>query len=238
MKLSFLHTNDTHGYLTRAKLPFLLKLRLDVDLYFDSGDCIKTGNLGVPLKPDPVWGLLADARCDASVIGNRETHVTTSAFAAKIRGAKHSVLCANLATKAGKDPLPRFVILEKQGFVIGVLGVSVPIVTARMASAPLSAYLWSKPIDKAVELAKELRSKCGLVIALTHIGVAQDRLLAETCPEIDIILGGHSHTVLRHPEMIGRTYICQGGSHAKYIGRYEWESGRLSGSLVEWPNSD
>ncbi|MCH7904264.1 MAG: bifunctional metallophosphatase/5'-nucleotidase [Armatimonadetes bacterium] len=235
--ITLIHTNDTHGRLTPAKLPFLLSLRAEVDLYFDTGDCIKAGNLAVPVKPDPVWPLLAEAACDAGTIGNRESHVLKSAFTMKLKGAAHPLVCANLHLKRGDDPLPSTWTLDAGGMKVGIVGVMVPMVTTRMKTQAASAYLWDQPVPVAVSLAASLRPQVDLLIALTHIGLAKDRLLAEATTEFDLILGGHSHTVLEQPEVVNGTPICQGGSHARFIGRYVWDSssGLVESELVPWP---
>lgn len=200
-------------------------------VYFDSGDCIKAGNLAVPLGPEKAWNWLGVAGCDASVLGNRETHVLPSAFRAKIAGHRHPILCANLTDRAGGGVLPGTLILERAGLVVGVFGVMVPMVTARMKTQAASAYLWSDPMEAAVRCVADLRDRCDLVIALTHIGHAQDELLAARVSGIDVILGGHSHTVLQTPQRVGKTWICQGGSHGRFAGRYVWD-GTLTGHLM------
>ena len=221
--LTILHTNDFHGQLDRAKSEFLSVLRASADLYFDSGDCVKTGNLGIPLQPEPVWPLLESLHCDASVPGNRESHLIESAFRAKLNGAAHPILCANMRQRDGSRVLPESLILNPKGVRVGVFGVMVPMVTAKMASSFASAYLWDQPISAARAIVSGLASECDLLIALTHIGLSQDRLLAEACPEIDLILGGHSHNVLTEPVAIGKTSICQTGSHGRFVGRYVWD---------------
>ncbi|MFZ4506942.1 MAG: metallophosphoesterase [Fimbriimonas sp.] len=230
-KLRILQTNDFHGSLGGAALATLASVRPEHDLYFDSGDAIKAGNLAIPLREEAVWGHLAQLECTASVLGNRETHVLESAFRAKIQGARHPLMCGNLQRRDGSFPLARTLLLESQGYRIGVLAVMVPMVTAKMVTQAASAYLWTAPIPTALELAQELRPQCDVLIALTHIGFAQDQLLAEACPQIDIILGGHSHTVLQEPVRVGHTTICQGGSHARFYGSYEWDGQALSGGL-------
>ena len=236
-RLTLLHSNDLHGQLTDARMPFLLEQRETADLYFDSGDVIKAGNLAIPLSADPAWPRLAAARCTASTLGNRESHLLPSAFEAKIAGAAHPLLVANMRQKDGQPgPWRESIILEVQGLSIGVFGVMVAMVTERMASRAASSYLWDQPIPIATRVAKELRADVDMVIALTHIGVTQDRLLAEACPEIDLILGGHSHTVLGTPERIGNTWIAQGGSHGRFLGRYEWALGEglVASALLLW----
>ncbi len=231
MPLTILHTNDFHGTFTPEKARCIAELKGD-GVYFDTGDCIKTGNLGIPLRPELAWRLLFEAGCDASVLGNRETHVLTNAFKAKIEGHRHPLLCANLRAKNGPDPLPASLMLERADLKIGVFGVMVPMVTERMKTQAASAFLWEPPIETAARVVADLRSKCDLLIALTHIGHRQDLKLAETVPGIDIILGGHSHTLLEAPDRAGTTWICQGGSHGRYVGKYLWDQGHLSGALL------
>lgn len=231
MPLIVLHTNDFHGTLDEAKADRLRNLKAD-GLYFDTGDCIKTGNLGIPTRQEPAWRLLARAGCDASVLGNRETHILAAAFRAKIEGHAHPVLCANLRAKDGSRPLPASVVVERNGLKVGVFGVMVPMVTERMRTQAASAFLWDPPIQAAREAVGTLRDQCDVLIALTHIGHRQDHALAEAVPDIDIVLGGHSHTVLEQPEQVGRTWICQGGSHGRFVGRYVWDLRSFRGGLM------
>ena len=108
-----------------------------------------------------------------------------------------------------------------------------PMVTERMKTKAASAYLWDPPIPTAIGLARELRPNVDLLIAITHIGHREDVRLAEQCQELDAILGGHSHTVIEEPQWIGSVAVCQGGSHGRYAGAYEWEPGSgWSGHLV------
>ena len=232
--LTLLHTNDFHGTLDEARASFIKRLKQESEaLYFDSGDCIKAGNLAIPLKPEPAWGLLRKAGCDASTLGNRETHVLEKGFLAKIAGAEHPIVCANLRFKNGGKPLPETLILEHSGIRVGVLGVMVPMVTERMASRHASAYIWDAPIHVAKKFAEVLRPQVDCLIALTHIGHRQDLELAAACPLFDIILGGHSHTVLEQPVRVGDTFVCQAGSHGRFIGKYRWSGrGSLEGELI------
>jgi len=211
-----------HGALNVQRAEQLARLRQQSDLYFDSGDAIKAGNLAIPLRPEAVWPMLDNLRCTASVLGNRETHVLENAFRAKLAGSVHPVLCGNLRRKDGTRPLPRTLVVESHGYKIGVVSVMVAMVTERMSTKAASAYLWDPPIPTAIELGESLRSEVDLLIALTHIGHRQDVELAEKTAMFDVILGGHSHTVLDKPQMVGKTAICQGGSHCRYAGLYEW----------------
>lgn len=236
MELRILHTNDMHGTLTPERALFLQGLRKDADLYFDSGDAIKTGNLGIPLRQEPVWGLLHDLRCTASCLGNRETHIREGAFRAKLAGAQHPLICSNLRDREGNHPLQEELLMEVRGLRIGVFSVMVPMVTERMKTQAASRFLWDPPLEVARRCVDSLRPRVDLLIALTHIGHRQDVELAEKVPGIDVILGGHSHTVLTEPQKVGQTTVCQGGSHCRFVGSYWWsqESGP-TGELISMP---
>src|SRR5205085_2533483 len=68
------------------------------------------------------------------------------------------------------------------------------------------------PIETARRLVPELRKQADLVIAVTHIGVIEDRQLAAEVPGIDIIVGGHSHTLLPQPLLI--PHLRSGDTHS------------------------
>jgi 5'-nucleotidase len=234
--VTILHTNDFHGTLSPQKAARIRALKEEAPepaYYFDSGDCIKAGNLGFSLKPEEAWPLLVEAGCDASVLGNRESHVVESAFRGKLVGAAHPILVANLRFKLRDTrPFPGHMIFDRGGVKVGVVGVMVPMVTEGMASAMASAYLWDLPIPTALNLGHELREQVDLLIALTHIGLGEDEKLASH-GIYDIILGGHTHAVIEQPRQIGSTWICQGGSHGRYVGRYTWSDGELTGGLLD-----
>ena len=64
----------------------------------------------------------------------------------------------------------------------------------------------------------KLRSECDLLVCLSHIGLARDRELASRRPEIDLIIGGHTHALLETGEQVGRTTIVQAGWWGKHMG--------------------
>lgn len=219
--------------------------RRSADLYFDSGDCVKSGNLSVPLHREEVWGLLEIAGCAASVPGNREFHIAQSGFRAKLEGAAHPVLAANLHWKESPSSslLPahhgEFRLQDQQPLAsgtllgeVGVFGVMVPMVTQRMAAKYVSAFFNTSPIEAALRCVEHLRERASVIICLSHIGLKQDVELAEKVAGIDIILGGHSHDVLSEPLRIHDTFICQTGSHGQFLGKYEFENKSLRGELI------
>ncbi|MCB9777651.1 MAG: bifunctional metallophosphatase/5'-nucleotidase [Alphaproteobacteria bacterium] len=80
-------------------------------------------------------------------------------------------------------------------------------------------------IDTATDAVAGLKAQgVDIIIALTHNGVTDDpstspdELLAAAVPDIDLIVGGHSHTPLFEPRVVGDTVIVQAGSHTRYMG--------------------
>lgn len=238
MHLHFLHTNDLHGKLTATLAEEISRKRGPETLCIDTGDCIRTGNLGIPLRPEAVWPLFASIPVDIGTIGNRETHVLSSAFWAKINGHQHPLVCCNMHVRgSGELVLPPYLILEKAGLRIGFIGVSVPMVTGKMASRAASSFIWSQPSVALARYMPEIQAEVDLLVCLSHLGYRRDIELAEKFPEIQIIFGGHSHTVLNPPEKHHETWIAQGGSHARYLGEYHWNGSMLSGGLTTFSES-
>src|SRR5947209_20319383 len=59
-----------------------------------------------------------------------------------------------------------------------------------------------KPIDIAKQLVPDLRKHADLVVAVTHDGIEEDEQMAREVPGIDVIVGGHSHTLLAEPRFV------------------------------------
>jgi 2',3'-cyclic-nucleotide 2'-phosphodiesterase (5'-nucleotidase family) len=123
-------------------------------------------------------------------------------------------------TEHGSRPVPTrpYVLLETLGLKVAVIGVTVPMVTARMSARFISAFLFDDPVDCVQRLAARLRPQVDVLIALTHIGSREDQRLARTCPDLDLVIGGHSHDVLPEPVFHGDVPIVQAGWHGRYLG--------------------
>jgi 2',3'-cyclic-nucleotide 2'-phosphodiesterase (5'-nucleotidase family) len=239
-----LHTNDLHGKLSRHKAERIRARRETADYYFDCGDAVASGNIGIPFVEEPVWRLLELCGCTASVPGNREFHITEGGFRAKLAGAAHPILAANLHWKTpGHPPLqnphPDTFRLDESaplssGLIlgnVGVFGVMVPMVTEKMAAKAVSAFVNTQP-EPAANACLERLKGCDVVICLSHLGLRKDIELATACPGIAAILGGHSHDVVAQPIRVGDTFILQAGSHARFVGRYELKDNRLSAEII------
>lgn len=229
--IKFLHTNDFHGFLPSV-YPKLLQIRDQFDLYLDSGDAVKFGNLAIPVGTDPAWEHLDNLKCDASVLGNREVHYTKRLLKAKLAGLQHPILCANMVARDGSRPFANEIIFCRKGVRVGVFGVMIEMTSARKKFSGLSEFLWENPIAAARGCVGRLKDHADLIVGLTHIGFGTDKVIADKVPGIDIILGGHSHEALLEPILVNGCFIAQAGSHGRFAGAYEWDGSRLSGGLI------
>jgi 2',3'-cyclic-nucleotide 2'-phosphodiesterase (5'-nucleotidase family) len=154
-------------------------------------------------------------RFDAMVVGNHEFDFGQDILKKRIAEAKCPVLGANVE---GLELLKPYVIKEADGIKIAILGVvtdETPVSTHPRNVAGLKFI----PPDAAVKkYMTELRNKADIIIVLSHIGYSADRLLAEEAKGIDVIVGGHSHTKLLKPVVIGNTIIVQAWEHGKALG--------------------
>ena len=112
---------------------------------------------------------------------------------------------------------------EKMSLRVVIFGLTVPMITERMAVRHTSPYVFDDPLITAARLVPQLHEtyQPDLLVALSHIGIGQDRKLAEMVPGIDLIVGGHTHVVLEHGERVGNTLLVQGGSHGRFWGRVD-----------------
>jgi 5'-nucleotidase/UDP-sugar diphosphatase len=76
--------------------------------------------------------------------------------------------------------------------------------------------------ETARQMIDELKGQgADVIVAISHSGVGEDRELAQEVPGMDVIVGGHSHTVLFEPVLEGSTIIVQAGSLGMYLGQLE-----------------
>lgn len=239
--LTIFHTNDFHNRIDEPKAARLRALK-DTNpdsLLLDAGDAIWAGNVFVRPGGEPALRLMNAAGYDAMALGNREFHFLASGLRGKLGWAEFPVLCANIrpTRQDTKSPVVPFITKLIAGLRIAVFGLTVAMITERMLSRKVSAHVFDDPIAVAGKLVPELRAEYDLVIALTHIGLKEDRRLAETVPGIDLIVGGHTHAVLESPETVKGCAIVQAGWYGHSVGRVDMtvEQGevRVSGRLME-----
>ncbi len=222
--LHILHTNDFHNHLSTNQAAFIRHTRdaLPGALLLDAGDAVSAGNIGVRPGGEPILTLMGEIGYDAMTLGNREFHIADALLRLKISKAPFPLLCANIRWREDQgDALPTqsyIVQAGPDGLRVGVFGLTVPMVTPRMAARVVSAFLFDDPIDTARAQVAALRPQVDVLVALTHIGLREDERLARACPELDLIIGGHSHVVLPAPQVVAGVPIAQGGWYGHYLG--------------------
>lgn len=188
-------------------------------ILLDAGDAVSAGNLGFRVGGEPVLEEMSRLGYAAMCLGNRETHPRKEVFPLKVDRAAFPIVCANILAKGtARVPVRPFVVVERQGLRIGVFGVTVPMFTKKQWSQPLCDYWFEEPISAARRVGAELRPDVDVLIALTHIGFRQDLALAAACPEIDLLIGGHSHTDLHEPYWVGSVPVLQARAFGFYAG--------------------
>ncbi|MCL4266789.1 MAG: 5'-nucleotidase C-terminal domain-containing protein [Anaerolineae bacterium] len=138
---------------------------------------------------------------DAMAVGNHEFDNGPEVFANFISGAEFPVLSANIDASADpylQDMILPYVIVERDGHDIGIIGLTTPDTTN--ISSPGPNITFTMPISALQATADELTAMgIDKIIALTHIGYEADLDLAAQVTDVDIIIGGHSHSFLYYP---------------------------------------
>ncbi|MEJ2716134.1 MAG: 5'-nucleotidase C-terminal domain-containing protein [Deltaproteobacteria bacterium] len=175
----------------------------------------------------------------AMAVGNHEFDEGSEHLIRKLRPAMNfRLLSANIVNNAGQCVFERSMVKKVPSsptkiFIFGLTTEETPTSTHPENVKGLRFL-------NAIASARELlagSSDDDLVIALAHLGVDGDKELARSCPKIDLIVGGHSHTALFQPLQVNRTLIVQAGAYAEYLGRLDLEvvDGRIAayqGALI------
>ena len=233
MILHILHTNDMHNSLTMQKKAFLKDLRCHFApnvLMLDAGDAVGAGNLGAR-GSEPILQMMGDIGYDAMAMGNRESHPTRVALTKKLKDAPFPVLAANLRPRREQRITSTVTdcITFEDYFEdippIAVFGLAPSITPPDTFWAKVTDYIYDDPIKTASGLTKKLKEQEYFVIALTHLGEEKDIELLKSVPDIDLIIGGHTHKTICPPIKIGNSHIVATESHVKEVGHIELDFG-------------
>src|SRR5690606_19130575 len=86
-----------------------------------------------------------------------------------------------------------------------------------------------------IDAVKEIENEVDLIVCLSHLGVKEDELLAELCPQIHLILGAHTHHIFHDGKWQGNTLMGAAGKFGFYIGHVtvEEQFEKSSAQLIE-----
>lgn len=224
-RITILHTNDVHsrlepfpatdrnfpgmgGIARRAELIRKIRKEEKNVLLFDAGDYFQGTPYFNLYKGEPEIKAMNMMQYDACTIGNHEFDLGLDNLAAQLGKANFPVLCANydFEKTVMKGITEPYKIFRTDGIRIGVFGLGIQL----SGLVPPEAYgktWYSDGIKKGLEISSLLKKdmQCDMVICLSHLGYsyeyekASDVVLARNSEDIDLIIGGHTHTFLNTP---------------------------------------
>jgi 2',3'-cyclic-nucleotide 2'-phosphodiesterase (5'-nucleotidase family) len=244
LKVTLLHVNDTHGQLlgldiggrnvggaarlatavqkvrqtSSANRVFLVHCGDE----FSRGDALTQRSAGAANV-----AVMNHLGFDLWVLGNGEFYGGVELLRQRIAEIKFPTLAANVSLGEG-EALTRPYVIERAGPIrLAFLGLCTVSEEGEKGEkdAPVKA---ADPIETARDFVPQLRRQADVVVAVTHLGLSEDLRLVAAVEGIDLVLGSHSHTVLKHgfrakgPD--GRqVLICQAGDKYRYLGQVDLE---------------
>ena len=263
-RLTILHTNDTHsrldpfpmdggrnqglgGIAARSELIRSIRETEEQVLLLDAGDIFQGTPYFNIYKGEPEIKAMSAMQYDACTIGNHDFDAGMENLATQLtRHASFPMLVANYdftGTPMEQKTQP-YKVFKKGKLKIGVFGVSIE-GRGLIPDALFGATQYLDPIQKANETAALLKRKedCDMIICLSHLGnkyddkKVSDEILAKETENIDLIIGGHTHTFLDAPlkytNKSGREVLVnQVGFAGIILGRLDFEFSKFSGKKM------
>lgn len=247
-KIVILHTNDSHsrieplpetdrtaadkgGVVRRASYVDKVRKENKNVLLFDAGDFLQGTPYFNLFKGEVEVKAMNLMKYDAATLGNHEFDYGMEVLEEVVRKADFPIITSNydFSRTALAGLVKPYIILKKDGVRIGVIGICVR-PQGLIAVENYKGMEFLDPVKTANKLAEQLRSqhKCDMVVCLSHLGYQQDLMLAESTRNIDLIIGGHSHTYMKEPEIRKNldnkeVMIYQTNGRGIYIGRIDVE---------------
>ena len=247
IRVTFLHVNDIHGHtdqyninghsvggyprLATAVQAARAEKSADRIFLIHAGDEFSRGDaLTTSTKGAANVALMNQIGFDLWTPGNGEFYGGLGVLKQRFSEFRGQTLSANLYSRLdGKLLFKPYIIQEVRGLRIAFFSVNF---IHEQHPACLLIRM-ENPIEAAKKLVPELRQQADFVVAVTHIGLDADRQLAQSVDGIDLIIGGHSHSVLpsgtatKSPD--GKdVVIAQAGEYLNYLGRVDLEVARTA----------
>lgn len=242
-ELVILHVNDTHSHfepfnsINNNGVGGVIEIAAYVDsvraargednvLLLHAGDFSQGSSYFTELKGNLEVDFLNALRFDATAIGNHEFDNGVDDLARRIKNINCPVVCANydFSESALEDLIKPFTVIERASKKIGVIGL-VTNLNSMVKDFPAS-ILMLDATEVTLKWAKYLKEDlgCDFVVVLSHMGFKEDCQLVPTVRNIDLVIGGHSHTFIDAPEepvdLDGKTVpVVQDGCWGEYVGK-------------------
>ncbi|SDQ28118.1 bifunctional metallophosphatase/5'-nucleotidase [Virgibacillus salinus] len=226
-KLYFYYTNDLHSYFENwSRVAGYLKEEKERKTaegnscwLIDIGDHVDRVNpIAEAFMGKANVSLMNDVGYDLATIGNNEgITLAHDDLHHLYDDANFQVVCANMQSLTGTEPnwlQPTVEIKSVNGVRIGIIGLTAPF----NAFYELLDWHISIPLQALEEHITKLKESTDVIILLSHLGITEDQEIARRFDDIDIIIGGHTHHLLRTGEMINNTIITAAGKHCTFVG--------------------
>ncbi|MCE1246135.1 MAG: 5'-nucleotidase C-terminal domain-containing protein [Firmicutes bacterium] len=262
VKLVIVHTNDFHGNLKPLKdkkldpdgevggsayiATVIKKIRTENKghvLLLDAGDIAQGTPVSNHFRGIPVVEVMNYLRYDAMAPGNHEFDWEQAGFEKIIKTAGFPIICANVVYEKNPERtvfnLKPYIIKNVSGVKVGILGLIAEDTPQITTGGNIKGLRFLNPMETAKKYIPRMKKDgAQIIIAITHIGFDEDKKLAEKTQGIDIIVGGHSHTLLNNPVKAGNSIIVQTGDHGKRIGRLEIIFDKKAGKITSYTEKD
>lgn len=226
-EIFFYYTSDLHSYFDNwPKITYFLNQQIaerqqNGEDYFllDNGDHSDRVNpITEALKGEVNVELLNSANFDVINLGNNEGITFTKKELLNLYDeAEFNVACANLLSNDGDNPdwlKPYHILTTSSGVKIAVIGVTAPFANFY---EPLG---WDirDPFETLTTYINKLKQNSDIIILLSHLGIDSDKEIAEKYPEIDVIIGGHTHHLFEKEEVHKESILTAVGKSGFYVG--------------------
>jgi len=257
-KFTILHNNDIHGdFLSELKSGgkgeligglsllsgYINKVRKEEEnvLYVISGDMVQGSLIDAEYKGISTMEIMNYLAPDVVTLGNHEFDYGLPHLLFLEKMANFPIVNANLYIKKyNKRLMQPYRIIKKAGFDILFTGIITEKImdslkTDKLIGSFITLEEASNEVGKICNAYKN--DDIDLTILLTHIGYESDIQLAKLLkPEwgVDMIIGGHSHTILEKPTKVNNILISQVGVGSNQIGRYDIEVDDETNSIINY----
>ncbi len=252
-RVTILHTNDTHariepfpenapryagmgGVARRATLIRQLRAENPDSLLLDAGDVFQGTPYFNKFNGALDFEVMSRMGYDAATIGNHEFDNGVRGFEDVMSKAGFPFVSTNYdfgTTQMGLR-VQKFLIRQVAGVKIGIFGLGVAFENLVLPHLH-RGVTYLDPVEVAAETTVHLREyhRCDMIICLSHIGYryndnrVSDRVVAGQVDGIDLIIGGHTHTLMPEPELFEkpdghRTWVSQVGFAGVVLGRLDF----------------
>ncbi|ABA23601.1 metallophosphoesterase [Trichormus variabilis ATCC 29413] len=187
---------------------------------------------GTPLAGQQMVAVMNALGLNYATFGNHEFDLPENLFYQRLEESQFRWVSSNVSDSTGQPfkGVPRSIVFNVKGDRGAVVRVGLIGVTLDSNKPKYVSY--TDPITTAKQQVSTLKGKVDIIVAITHQSIEDDRKLAETVPEIDIILGGHEHENTQQWRGQDFTPIFKADANARTVYVHQLNYDTINRSLV------